>query len=80
MVLIVVIWRVIIMVYRSYAGNVIIPGIFLTPVYLPQMLIVIGLVALALQCMLGLSRSFRNLWEKPNKEAGAKMARKVSPK
>jgi len=80
MVLIVVIWRVIIMVYRSYAGNVIIPGIFLTPVYLPQMLIVIGLVALALQCMLGLSRTFRNLWEKPNKEAGAKMAREVSPK
>ena len=48
--LIIVIWRVIIMVHRSQVANVIIPGVLLTPVYLPQTLIVIGLVALALQC------------------------------
>lgn len=48
--LIIVIWRVIIMVHRSQVANVIIPGVFLTPVYLPQTLVVIGLVALALQC------------------------------
>ena len=52
--LIVVIWRAVIMVYGSYAGNVIIPGIFLTPVYLPQILVVVGLAALALQCIVGL--------------------------
>jgi TRAP-type C4-dicarboxylate transport system permease small subunit len=52
--LIVVIWRAVIMVYGSYAGNVIIPGIFLTPVYLPQILVVIGLAALALQCIVAL--------------------------
>jgi TRAP-type C4-dicarboxylate transport system permease small subunit len=52
--LIVVIWRAVIMVYGSYAGNVIIPGIFLTPVYLPQILVVVGLAALALQCILAL--------------------------
>jgi TRAP-type transport system small permease protein len=48
--LILVIWRAIIMVHRSQVGNVIIPGIILTPVYLPQTLVVIGLIALALQC------------------------------
>jgi TRAP-type transport system small permease protein len=52
--LIVVIWRAVIMVYGSYAGNVIIPGIFLTPVYLPQILVVVGLAALALQCIVAL--------------------------
>jgi TRAP-type C4-dicarboxylate transport system permease small subunit len=52
--LIVVIWRAVIMVYGSYAGNVIIPGIFLTPVYLPQILVVVGLAALALQYILAL--------------------------
>jgi TRAP-type C4-dicarboxylate transport system permease small subunit len=52
--LIIVIWRAIIMVHRSQVGNVIIPGIFLTPVYLPQTLVVIGLLALALQCAVDL--------------------------
>lgn len=53
-VLITVIWRSVIMVHRSQVGDVIIPGVFLTPVYLPQTLIVVGLVALALQCGLDL--------------------------
>jgi TRAP-type C4-dicarboxylate transport system permease small subunit len=61
MALIVVIWRSVVMVYGSYAGNVIIPGIFLTPVYLPQILVVIGLAALALQCIVSLCSKINTL-------------------
>jgi TRAP-type C4-dicarboxylate transport system permease small subunit len=60
--LIIVVWRVVIMVYRSYAADVIIPGIFLTPVFLPQTLVIIGLAALALQCAADLAGSFYTLW------------------
>jgi TRAP-type C4-dicarboxylate transport system permease small subunit len=59
--LMVVIWRAVIMVYRSYLGNVIIPGILMTPVYLPQILVIIGLAALALQCIVGLSQAIHTL-------------------
>jgi TRAP-type C4-dicarboxylate transport system permease small subunit len=52
--LIIVIWRAVIMVHRSQVWNVRIPGVLLTPVYLPQTLIVVGLVALALQCAVDL--------------------------
>lgn len=76
---IVVIWRVIIMVYRSYAGNAITPGIFLTPVYLPQTLVVIGLAALALQCFLELSRTLHTLWQ-TSRETRAKISGEVSEK
>ena len=62
--LIVVIWRAVIMVYGSYAGNVIIPGIFLTPVYLPQILVVVGLAVLALQYILGLCSEASTLRQK----------------
>ena len=47
--MIVVSWRSVIMVYRSYIRGVKIPGILLTPVYLPQIFMVIGLLALVLQ-------------------------------
>ena len=47
MALLVVIWRSVVMVYGSYAGNVIIPGIFLTPVYLPQILVDITRIRIA---------------------------------
>lgn len=77
--LMVVIWRVIIMVYHSYTQNVIIPGIFLTPVYLPQTLVVIGLAALALQCFLELSRTLQTLWQ-TSREARAKISGEVSEK
>ena len=74
--LIIVVWRAVIMVYRSYAGNVIIPGIFLTPVYLPQTLVVIGLAALALQCAVDLTGSFYTL-RKTSRELRAKSTREV---
>jgi len=74
--LLVVIWRAVIMVYRSYAGNVIIPGIFLTPVYLPQTLVVIGLAALALQCAVDLTGSFYTL-RKTSRDLRAKSTREV---
>ena len=59
--LVVVIWRVIIMVYYSYVGNAITPGLLMTPVYIPQTLIIIGLSALALQCILDLSKTLNSL-------------------
>jgi TRAP-type C4-dicarboxylate transport system permease small subunit len=74
--LLIVIWRAVIMVYRSYAGNVIIPGIFLTPVYLPQTLVVIGLAALALQCAVDLTGSFYTL-RKTSRDLRAKSTREV---
>lgn len=52
--LIIVIWQAVIMVHRSQVWNVRIPGVLLTPVYLPQTLIVVGLVGLALQCAVDL--------------------------
>ncbi len=72
--LIIVVWRAIIMVYRSQIGDVIIPGIFLTPVYLPQTLVVIGLAALALQCAVDLIGSFYTL-RKTSRELRAKSSR-----
>lgn len=59
--LILVIWRVVIMVRGSYTGGVIIPGVFLTPVYIPQILVVIGLTALALQGIADLSKTLYTL-------------------
>jgi TRAP-type transport system small permease protein len=72
----IVIWRSVIMVHRSQVGNVIIPGVLLTPVYIPQTLILVGLAALALQCIVdlfgcasALRRSFKGSPAATNKEA-----------
>jgi TRAP-type C4-dicarboxylate transport system permease small subunit len=54
--MIVVGWRGIIMVCRSYARGVRIPGILLTPVYLPQIVMVVGLLALVLQFIVEINK------------------------
>lgn len=59
--LIVLLWRSIIMVYRSYIRGTKIPGVLLTPVYLPQIVLVIGLVALTLQCAVQLHKMIHDL-------------------
>ena len=74
--LIIVIWRVIIMVHRSQVANVIIPGVFMTPVYLPQTLVVIGLVALALQCAVDAVDCVSAL-RQPPKESRVRAAKEV---
>jgi TRAP-type C4-dicarboxylate transport system permease small subunit len=45
----VVTWASVIMVSRAYERGVTVPGILLTPVWIPQLAIVIGLLALLLQ-------------------------------
>ena len=54
--MIVVTWRSIIMVYRSYIRDVRIPGILLTPVYLPQIIMVVGVLALVLQFLVEINK------------------------
>jgi TRAP-type transport system small permease protein len=55
----VVAWASVIMVYRAYARGVIVPGILLTPVYLPQIAVVVGLVALLLQLLVEIRKLAR---------------------
>jgi len=63
--LIFVIWRVFIMVYASYKSDAIVPGVFLTPIFLPQMLIIIGLLGLILQQILILGKNIsKSIWNK----------------
>lgn len=57
--IIVVSWRSVIMVYRSYIRGVRIPGILMTPVYLPQIFMVIGLLALGLQLTVEINKMVR---------------------
>ncbi len=45
----VVTWASVVMVSRAYERNVTVPGVLLTPVWIPQMAMVIGLAALLLQ-------------------------------
>ena len=55
----VVTWASVVMVYRAYVRGVTIPGILLTPVYLPQMAVVIGLMALLLQLLVEIRKLAR---------------------
>ena len=61
--MIVVTWRSVIMVYRSYVRGVEIPGILLTPVYLPQIVMVVGLLALELQLLVEIHKMARSSQE-----------------
>lgn len=61
--MIVVTWRSIIMVYRSYIRDVRIPGILLTPVYLPQIIMVVGVLALVLQFFVEIKKMVHDLRE-----------------
>lgn len=60
----VVTWRVVIMVYRSYESKATVPGVFLTPVYIPQSLLIIGLIALLLQHIISFVKIAVNIKEK----------------
>jgi TRAP-type C4-dicarboxylate transport system permease small subunit len=42
-------WASVVMVSRAYERNVIVPGVLLTPVWIPQIAVIIGLAALLLQ-------------------------------
>lgn len=55
----VVTWASVIMVYRAYVRGVTVPGILLTPVYLPQTAVVVGLVALLLQFLVEIRKLAR---------------------
>ena len=66
--LVIVVWRAIIMVQRSYVAHVKVPGVFMTPVYLPQLLIVIGFFVLALQCIVVISTAVTALRKKSGEE------------
>ena len=56
MAVLVVAWASVVMVYRAYTRGVTVPGILLTPVWIPQLAIVIGLVALVLQFLVELRK------------------------
>lgn len=47
----VVAWASVVMVYRAYVRGVTVPGVLLTPAYLPQIAMVVGLAALLLQLL-----------------------------
>jgi TRAP-type C4-dicarboxylate transport system permease small subunit len=47
----VVTWTAVVMVYRSYERGVIVPGILLTPVWIPQLAMVVGLAGVLLQML-----------------------------
>ena len=42
-------WASVVMVSRAYERNVTVPGVLLTPVWIPQLAVIIGLAALLLQ-------------------------------
>ena len=65
--MIAVTWRSVIMVYRSYIRGVEIPGVLLTPVYLPQIVMVVGLLALVLQFLVEINKMVLALREQPKK-------------
>lgn len=52
----VVTWTSVVMVYRSYIRGVTVPGILLTPIYLPQIVMVVGLLGLLLQFLVELRK------------------------
>lgn len=47
----VVLYASVVMTWRSYERGVIVPGVLLTPIYLPQIVMVVGLAALLLQLL-----------------------------
>lgn len=47
----VVLYATTVMTYRSYERGVTVPGVLLTPIYLPQIVMVVGLAALLLQLL-----------------------------
>lgn len=55
----VVTWATVVMVYRAYARGVIVPGILLTPVWIPQAAMVIGLGAVILQLLIEIRKLAR---------------------
>jgi TRAP-type C4-dicarboxylate transport system permease small subunit len=44
-------WASVVMVYRAYVRGVTVPGVLLTPVWIPQVAMVVGLCALVLQLL-----------------------------
>lgn len=44
-------WTSVVMVYRAYVRGVTVPGVLLTPVWIPQVAMVVGLAALVLQLL-----------------------------
>lgn len=44
-------WASVVMVYRAYVRGVTVPGVLLTPVWIPQVAMVLGLAALVLQLL-----------------------------
>lgn len=47
----VVLYASIVMTYRSYERGVTVPGVLLTPIYLPQIIMCVGLAALLMQLL-----------------------------
>lgn len=47
----VVLYAAVVMTYRSYERGVMVPGVLLTPIYIPQIVMVVGLAALVLQLL-----------------------------